>query len=58
MISSHFLYWAIKTVLKIVQSFVSLILAIAGTVVIFALLYAVVYGLTAKTYYKIAQQEN
>lgn len=34
------------------------ILAIAGTVVIFAVLYAVVYGLTAKTYYKIVQQEN
>ncbi|MPQ30174.1 ABC transporter permease [Clostridium estertheticum] len=36
----------------------TLILAIAGTVVIFAVLYAVVYGLTAKTYYKIVQQEN
>jgi len=36
----------------------ALILAIAGTVVIFAVLYAVVYGLTAKTYYKIVQQEN
>ncbi len=35
-----------------------LILSIAGTVVIFAVLYAVVYGLTAKTYYKIVQQEN
>ena len=36
----------------------ALIFAIAGTVVIFAVLYAVVYGLTAKTYYKIVQQEN
>ncbi|MBZ9606537.1 ABC transporter permease [Clostridium estertheticum] len=36
----------------------TLILAIAGTVVIFAVLYTVVYGLTAKTYYKIVQQEN
>lgn len=36
----------------------TLILSIAGTVVIFAVLYAVVYGLTAKTYYKIVQQEN
>ncbi|MGH4122241.1 MAG: FtsX-like permease family protein [Clostridium sp.] len=36
----------------------TLILAIAGTVVIFAVLYAIVYGLTAKTYYKIVQQEN
>ncbi|MCB2307624.1 ABC transporter permease [Clostridium estertheticum] len=36
----------------------TLILAISGTVVIFAVLYAVVYGLTAKTYYKIVQQEN
>lgn len=36
----------------------TLILAIAGTVVIFAVLYAVVYGLTAKTYYKIVQKEN
>ena len=36
----------------------TLILAIAGTVVIFAVLYAVVYRLTAKTYYKIVQKEN
>ncbi|MBU3146549.1 ABC transporter permease [Clostridium sp. CF012] len=36
----------------------TLILAIAGTVAIFAVLYAVVYRLTAKTYYKIVQQEN
>jgi putative ABC transport system permease protein len=36
----------------------TLILSIAGTVVIFAVLYAVVYRLTAKTYYKIVQQEN
>lgn len=36
----------------------ALIYSIAGTVVIFAVLYAVVYGLTAKTYYKIVQQEN
>ncbi|MBU3186768.1 FtsX-like permease family protein [Clostridium estertheticum] len=36
----------------------TLILAISGTVVIFAVLYAAVYGLTAKTYYKIVQQEN
>ncbi|MBW9173643.1 ABC transporter permease, partial [Clostridium estertheticum] len=36
----------------------TLILSIAGTVVIFAVLYSVVYGLTAKTYYKIVQQEN
>lgn len=35
----------------------ALIFAIAGTVVIFAVLYVVVYGLTAKTYYKIVQQE-
>ncbi|MCB2300286.1 FtsX-like permease family protein [Clostridium tagluense] len=36
----------------------ALIFATAGTVVIFAVLYVVVYGLTAKTYYKIVQQEN
>lgn len=34
------------------------LVAMAVTIVIFAVLYGIVYGLTAKTYYKIVQQEN
>jgi putative ABC transport system permease protein len=39
-------------------SVTTLALAIAGTVLIFAVAYVIVYALTAKTYYKIVQQEN
>ena len=34
------------------------LIAIAVTIVIFVVLYGIVYGLTAKTYYRIVQQEN
>jgi putative ABC transport system permease protein len=36
----------------------TLAIAIGATALIFAVAYAIVYGLTAKTYYKIVQQEN
>jgi putative ABC transport system permease protein len=34
------------------------LIAIAVTIVIFIALYGIVYGMTAKTYYRIVQQEN
>lgn len=55
--------FAFKAVSKLLSLFglfdTNIFLAcIAATIIVFGVLYGIVYGLTAKTYYKIVQQEN